>query len=303
METETGKPGGSAVQEPSQVAWSAPPTPPNPYPVSPAYPPYTYGPPGWYYSPPRRSRAGRIGIFLGLTVFILFLITLIGLVLFFTFNVARWGTVGSLRTETQTVPLGTATSATVNVEMGVGDLKLSGGANDLMNATFLYNIDSWKPIVDSSVNTNAGIANLSVRQPSNTRLALGNTRYNWDLRFQNNVPLDLRVGMGVGKGELYLSGLTLTRLEISNGVGDSTLDLTGVHPQNFNVIVKGGVGKTTLRLPSDIGVRIVTHEGLGTIHTSNLTHNGNTYTNSAYGNSSATINIELNIGVGDIFLQ
>jgi hypothetical protein len=229
------------------------------------------------------------------------LVLLIGCILTLLLAIFGWEKVGDLRTETQNIPIGSATAASVRVDMGVGDLTMRSGASDLMTGTFEYNIDSWKPIVEYS--TNASNANLTVRQPSGVHPALGNIRYNWNLSFNNDVSLAMWVNLGVGKSTLSLGDLNLTQLDVNCGVGDSTLDLSGVRPQNLNVTIKGGVGKTTVTLPSGIGVRVVTSEGLGHVQANGLSKNGNVYTNAAYGNSGATITIDLNIGVGSIELR
>jgi N-terminal domain of toast_rack, DUF2154 len=227
-----------------------------------------------------------------------------GLVLFSNIvNQVTNPAVGELRTETQSVPLGGAKSAVADVSMGVGELSISGGATDLMNATFTYNIDSWKPIVSYNVNANNGVGTLLVQQPKSNNISTASgTRYEWDLRFNNDVPMTMKVDLGVGQGDLKLSGLNLTRLEVNNGVGDSTIDLSGPWEQNLDVVVNGGVGKVTVILPTDTGVRVTAEGGLGHVSANGLTANGSTYTNDSYGKTPYSINIDIKTGIGDIQL-
>jgi len=70
-----------------------------------------------------------------------------------------------------------------------------------------------------------------------------------------------------------------------------------------NATVHGGVGKVTLHLPSDVGVRATVHGGLGAIHANGFSKSGDSYTNSAYGKSKATVNIQVEGGLGEVNLM
>ncbi len=210
-------------------------------------------------------------------------------------------TVGDLRTETQSIALGEAQSVVVDIDMGVGKLNVAGNANELMDATFTYNIESWKPVLSYDVKGTEGT--LLVRQPNQGTISTSpGTRYEWNLYFKNDVPMTMRVNVGVGDGDLKFGGLDLSRLEVNSGVGNTTIDLTGQWTQDLDVLVKGGVGQVTIILPQDTGVRVTAEGGLGHVTSSGLTVNGKTYTNAAYGVSAATINIDVSTGVGNIQL-
>lgn len=51
--------------------------------------------------------------------------------------------VGALRTESQSVKLGDARSVRVEIELGAGDLQLTGGTDKLLEADFTYNGNNW----------------------------------------------------------------------------------------------------------------------------------------------------------------
>ena len=69
---------------------------------------------------------------------------------------------GEPRVETSSTKLGRAKAVSVTLSMGAGEMKVSGGAPDLMNGTFSYNDPAQKPkigYVDSSEH-----AELSIEQ-------------------------------------------------------------------------------------------------------------------------------------------
>jgi hypothetical protein len=63
------------------------------------------------------------------------------------------------------------------------------------------------------------------------------------------------------------------------------------------------VGKATLQLPRDVGVRVVAHGGLGAINASGFSKEGDVYVNDAYGKSSVALRINVEGGVGEINLE
>jgi len=206
--------------------------------------------------------------------------------------------VGELRTESETVELGGATSVRVEIEMAAGDLDVSGGAAKLLEADFTYNVAELKPIVDFSGST------LSVRTPPDVRvgadslLDLQDYRYKWDLRFNDDVPMEMQVGFGAGSTNLRLGTLSLTRLNVAGGAGAVTLDLTGDWQNDLEATIEGGLGKRTLILPANVGVRVKVEVGVGGVDAPGLTKEGEYYVNDAYGQSDVTLYIQVEGGVG-----
>lgn len=213
--------------------------------------------------------------------------------------------VGPVQTDEETVEAGDIDSARVNIQMGVGKLDINGGAAGLLDAKFTYNVEEWKPEVDYEISGNEG--RLTVRQPEGETGSVGipdtdNVKNEWDLKLNDDIPMDLDINLGVGESELELSGLTLNSLDIQTGVGETTIDLTGDWATSFDVDIEGGVGQTTVRLPRGVGVRVETQTGIGGINVRNLIQNGDTYTNAAYENADVILDITVQGGVGAIDL-
>lgn len=208
--------------------------------------------------------------------------------------------VGPTRTDTQSVELGQAETAQVTIRMGVGELDVRGGSDNLLDALFTYNIDHWKPELDYEVNGSRGV--LEVRQPAVNVEGIpdNDVDYQWELQLSDNVPMDMDVELGVGQSVLNLSGLQLRALTMKTGVGETTVDLSGDWAESFPVNVDAGIGKLVLVVPQEVGVVVSVSTGLGDQTISGLTRQGNEYVNEAYGRSDVTISITLNGGIGEI---
>jgi len=209
---------------------------------------------------------------------------------------------GDLQPESESVELGSAESVRAEIGMGVGELKVAGGAAELLEADFSYNIAQWKPEVKYSVSDNQGL--LTVQQPSiKGGIPKGDIRYDWDIRLNNDVPLELSVDLGAGDGNFELGSLSLTQLELQMGAGETTVDLTGDWKRDLDAHIECGIGEVTLQLPSNVGVRVDAEGAIAEIHASDLKWDGDAYVNDAYGKSEVTLHIDLEVGVGEINLE
>ena len=71
----------------------------------------------------------------------------------------------------------------------------------------------------------------------------------------------------------------------------------------FDVTIDAGAADITVRLPSEVGARLVVEAGPHTIEATGLTRDGNVYTNAAYGVSKVTWQIDMQPGIGLIKLE
>ena len=206
------------------------------------------------------------------------------------------------REETQNVALGNAERANVRIEMKAGELRVFGGASDLLQAKFRYD-ERWKPEVRYDVSGFRG--NLTVRQP-NSGINIGprsDFQHEWNLKLSNDVPMDLDVSLGAGRSELDLRGMLLRQLEVRLGAGELELDLTGSWKKSFEAKIRGGVGRATVRLPRDIGVQARARGGIGEIKAHGFHRDGHTYTNEAFDKSPVTLRVDIEGGIGEIRLE
>jgi hypothetical protein len=210
--------------------------------------------------------------------------------------------VGKMQHESKSVDPENAQSAHAQLKMGAGELNLTGGADQLMEADFSYNVKAWKPKVSYDVSDEKG--ELAVKQGSAEGGNLsGGARNEWDISMNDEVPTDLVVQLGAGESDLDLDSLTLTGVDLKMGAGKTTVDLTGDYAQGFDASIEGGVGEATVLLPSKVGVKAKAEGGLSTINAKGLKKVGDAYVNNAYGESDVTLNVKVQGGVGEINLE
>ena len=234
----------------------------------------------------------------------LFALLVTAAVLLSSCGTQRGGTqqVGEMQRESKSIQAQDAQAVRSKLQMGAGELNITGGADQLMEGDFSYNVSDWKPKVSYDVSGERG--ELVVKQGSGGDVRLGgDARNEWDISLNDEVPTDLVVEMGAGESDLDLDSLTLTGLDLQMGAGKTTVDLTGDYAQDFEASIQGGVGEATVLLPSEVGVKAKAEGGLGKINAKGLRREGDSYVNDAYGNSGVTLSVAVQGGVGEINLE
>src|ERR1700687_4030483 len=201
--------------------------------------------------------------------------------------------------ETQTVDVQGAKSAHARLEMGAGQLIINGGASHILDADFTYSDSYDQPRVEYSVA--GGVGQLNISQESHS-VHFGRSQNDWNLHFSKDLPLELKVDMGAGQGNLHFRDVPLTRLDLNLGAGQMDVDFTGDRKTDLTADIEGGVGQASIRLPKNVGVIAHASGGIGSIDVHGLKHDGDSYTNDAYGKSPATIHLKVEGGIGQITL-
>jgi len=212
----------------------------------------------------------------------------------------RHGLYAASKHTSQTVDLQGAKSAHARLEIGAGHLTINGGANHMLDADFTFNDSFDDPHVDYSVS--GGVGQLNISQESRS-VHFGHSENDWNLHFSKDLPLELRVEMGAGQGDLHFRDVPLTRLDLHIGAGQMDVDFTGDRKADLTADIEGGVGQATIRLPKNVGVIAQASGGIGSIDAPGLKRDGDSYTNDAFGKSSATIHLRVHGGIGQITLS
>lgn len=207
---------------------------------------------------------------------------------------------GPTQHDFQAIDRDKAEMVSVRLQMGAGKLRIDTGTDKLVAADFTYNVPAWKPEVRYTKSADRGT--LTIEQPPTEGIHMAGTEYEWDLRMNRDVPLDLDLKFGAGEAHLDVGGLTLRGVSVDMGVGQLDLDLRGSPKKSYDVQVHGGVGEAVVHLPSDVGVEAEAEGGLGSIEASGFQHEGNRYYNSAWEDAKVRIHLDIHGGVGSIRL-
>ena len=202
---------------------------------------------------------------------------------------------------TRTVDRPGAQSLRAHLEMPAGELTLTGGSANLLDADFRYSDSEGDPTVSYNVSNGAG--DLTISQGRDGSIHIGDPTNEWKLKLPSDLPVDLSLQMGAGQGNLRLRDVAVTNLSVNMGAGQLDLDLTGDRKKDLVAEIHGGLGQANIRLPRNVGVRVEAHGGIGSIENRGFHHDGDEYVNDAYGKSPVSIKMTVHGGIGEIVLE
>jgi hypothetical protein len=201
--------------------------------------------------------------------------------------------------DTQAIDLDKTEMTRVDISMGAGELRASGGSPKLLDADFTYPL-RLKPAVRYNASSFRG--QLSIEEPHGINLVNKHGDNKWNLKFNNERPIDMLAHLGAGEANMDLSALNLRSLEVNMGAGKLQVDLRGSPKRDYDVRIRGGAGEATVRLPKDVGIDASAMGGIGEIEARGLEKREGHWINPAAPDAPVTIHLDVRGGVGSIRL-
>ncbi len=220
--------------------------------------------------------------------------------------------------ESRSVNAGNASHVVARLMMQPGNLQIQGGVGHLLDARFVYQPAAWRPSVSYRVTGSRG--ELAVRQPH--LQSVTSSQNTWNIGLSDRMPMNLEVTSGPGNATLSLRPLVLSTLtmvagpgnvtidagspslralKITAGPGNLTINLNAPWKHNVAATIDGGIGNTTLRLPTTIGAQ-VTVQGMGRVTAPDFARQGDSYVNAAFGKTKVDVHVSLTAGIGNVVL-
>lgn len=237
---------------------------------------------------------------LGALLVLVLWVAIVGGVLWFSFTQAGAPPIaGTIEEISQ--PLGDIKSATVDLNIGFARTDVAAiDSSDLMRGKFAH----AQGTSIAKLYSVAGSEGRLVLKEEGTNFMLGGqSTSRWDIGLNPQIPIALRVNGGVGNGNLDLSALNLSSLNIDTGLG--SLKVTTPKTGTTTLRMNGGIGSTTIIIPQGVAARIKIDQGIGStrVDTSRFPRSGDTYQSADYATATNRIDIVINGGVGSINIQ
>jgi hypothetical protein len=209
--------------------------------------------------------------------------------------------VSSVGSHTEVIDLEDAESVTAEIMMGAGKLAVQSGTEALMEGEFHYSFREYAPDITYHVRSD-GRGDLQVEQDDGPKFRVqSNYKNEWELVFNEEIPLDLDITLGAGESILDMADLNLESFALKMGAGSAYVDLSGTRDQDLSVNIQGGVGELTVLLPPETNIIAEVTGGLGEINTKGLYRDGELFV-SKYSGSGSVVNIKIEAGIGQLNL-
>ena len=192
-------------------------------------------------------------------ILVLALVPLASMACGFTIHLPERVEPGAEVKESITVPVPRSDETRLTISFGAGVLKLSPGAENLVEGTAVYNVPQLKPEIIREDGS------LEIKQDDFKNIInFKDVKNKWDLKL-GNTPIDLNINAGAYSGNYELGGLSLTSLTVKDGAssvelsfsepnltkmsvlryetGASNVTLSGLANANFSTLIfSGGAG-------------------------------------------------------------
>jgi hypothetical protein len=124
----------------------------------------------------------------------------------------------------------------------------------------------------------------------------------WDLGLNPDVPLQLEISLGVGQSDIDLTGLTVSNLAVSMGVGQTTVTLPD--DGRFQAKIEGAIGQTVVVIPAGLAARIRVDTGLaGRQLPDAYQRRDDVYTSPGYESADNRVDLEVSQAIGNITIR
>ncbi|WP_163100056.1 toast rack family protein [Peribacillus alkalitolerans] len=208
---------------------------------------------------------------------------------------------GKVKEENISVNKDKAKELEVELNLGVGEMMVTNGANEWVEGSIRSNIKNFEPKVSYDLDGKKGKVVIEQSKQKFKNMKIGNIENEWNLMLSEDIPMSLDVNVGAASTKLDLKGIELKDLDIDAGVGNLTVDLGGDWEDSFETNIKAGVGKTTIVLPSEVGVKITSKKGIGSTNIVDFISKGDgVYVNEAYEDADVIITVNTDLGVGEV---
>ena len=126
--------------------------------------------------------------------------------------------------------------------------------------------------------------------------------WGWDLGLNPDVPLQLEVSLGVGQSDVDLTGMTVSDLEMSMGVGQITVILPS--EGHFQAEIDGAIGQTIVVIPAGLAARIRVDTGLASSQLPDeYQRRDDVYTSPGYKSADNRVDLEVSQAIGNITIR
>lgn len=205
---------------------------------------------------------------------------------------------GKIETENASIDLQGATSASLKISHGAGELNIHSGANsnELLHGSFAGGLDHKATRNGDRLEVRMKPAKDVMDFPFFGPRA----QLDWDVALNPQIPTALTLNVGANKSMLNLRDLTLTDLKLETGASETrvTLPANGRYRADFDL----GAASLNVTVPDGLSVRIRASIGAATLSVdeSRFPRNGNYYQSPDFDSAANSADITIDAGAASI---
>jgi len=205
---------------------------------------------------------------------------------------------GSIETENASIELQGASTASLKINHGAGELRIHSGANtnELAHGSFAGGLDH-------KANRNGDRLEVKMRPAKDVMdfpFFGPRTQLDWDVALNSEIPTALALNVGANKSMLDLRDMNITDLKLETGASDTriTLPARGRFHADFDL----GAASLEVIVPDGLSARI--HTSLGAVELkvdeSRFPRNGSYYQSPNFDSAENAVDMTIDAGAASI---
>lgn len=217
-----------------------------------------------------------------------------------------WGSLSKTppkESERAAIPLEGATKARVHIRHGAGRLQVSGGADPdyLLTGVFGWGLDKDITRRDHGVDVIMRPAHGVFPDVIFPWTWASGHGLDWEVAFNEDVPLDLTFETGAGEASLDLSTVQVRDLRLQTGASSTKVNLPRKSGHTA-MKVEAGVASVSIQVPSGVAAKIQAVSGLSSINVdqNRFPKRNGEYISDAYQTAENSVQIRIDTGVGSV---
>ncbi len=193
--------------------------------------------------------------------------------------------------------------ANIEINFGAGILKLRGDSIYLFDGDLIT--PSWlRPKMRYKATDKEGFLELS-EEGKRDRFQFGRwgEEHSWDLRFNSETPLTLKINTGASSNYLDFSSLKVTYLELKTGLSKNEIRFGSL--TSTRAKISAGASQIIIFIPRSIGAKIEADTALTSTNLNELgfRKQGDVYFSSNYSTAENRLDLELDTGVSSLKVE
>ncbi len=208
---------------------------------------------------------------------------------------------GNVETETASVDLQGATSASLKINHGAGELKLHGGAgaNEIARGTFVGGLSQKATRNGDRLEVHMRSAKDFLDLPFFGSYA----QIDWDVALNSDIPMALNLDLGANKSTLDLRDMNITHLDLDTGASDTHLTLPS--KGRFTADLDLGAASLEITLPEGLSARINASVAAGDLKVDEMRfpRNGKYYQSPEYATAANAVDMTIDAGAASVKIK
>jgi len=208
---------------------------------------------------------------------------------------------GNVEAENASIELQNATSASLNISHGAGDLKIHSGATagEIVHGSFSGGLDR-------QVNRNGDKLEVRLRPARDVfdfPFFGPRQKLDWDVAMNSQIPIALKLNLGANSSNLDLRDLNITNVDLDTGASDTRLLLPA--RGRFKVDLDMGAASLEMTIPDGLSARVRASLGAAELKIDQVRfpRNGSYYQSPDFEIFENAADIKIDAGVASIMIK